>query len=93
MEGPDLFRNLDPSRISRSKAEETLLYVRYLLNREKQPAKIRVYESLKAILEARLEELTEREVLPPIATTAAKQPGLEVGQESIPPGADGLRHL
>lgn len=66
MEAPDLFRNIDPSRISRSKAEETLLYVRYLLDREKAPAKIRVYENLKAILEAKLEELREREMLPPL---------------------------
>jgi hypothetical protein len=66
MDAPDIFRNIDPSRISRSKAEETLLYVRYLLDREQEPAKIRVYENLKAILEARLEELTEREVLPPL---------------------------
>jgi hypothetical protein len=73
MGDPDIFRNLDPDRISRSKAEETLLYVRYLLNREKEPAKIRVYESLKAILEARLDALTEREILPPLDT---KPPGL-----------------
>jgi hypothetical protein len=66
MDGPDIFRNIDPSRISRSKAEETLLYVRYLLNREKENTKIRLYESLKVILEARLEELTERQMLPPI---------------------------
>ena len=65
METADIFRNIDPSKISRSKAEETLLYVRYLLDREQAPAKIQVYENLKAILEARLEELTEREVLPP----------------------------
>jgi hypothetical protein len=68
MDTPDIFRQMDPSRISRSKAEETLLYVRYLLNREKEPAKIRVYESLKAILEARLEELTERQILPPLVS-------------------------
>lgn len=66
MEAPDIFRNIDPSKISRSKAEETLLYVRYLLDREQEPAKVRVYENLKLILEARLEELTEREVLPPV---------------------------
>jgi uncharacterized membrane protein YcjF (UPF0283 family) len=66
MDAPDIFRHIDPSGISRSKAEETLLYVRYLLKREEEPAKIRVYESLKAILEARLEELTEREILPPL---------------------------
>jgi hypothetical protein len=76
MDGQDIFRNIDPSRISRSKAEETLLYVRYLMNREKEPAKIRVYESLKVILEARLEELTEREILPPLAV---KQPGSSSG--------------
>lgn len=82
MDAPDIFRNIDPSRISRSKAEETLLYVRYLLNREKQPGKIRVYEKLKAILEARLEALTEREILPPLVATqqvASYQPGLSRG--------------
>jgi hypothetical protein len=68
MDAPDIFRNIDPARISRSKAEETLLYVRYLLNREQEPAKVRVYEGLKAMLEARIEELTEREVLPPLPT-------------------------
>jgi hypothetical protein len=68
MEAPDLFKNIDPARISRSKAEETLLYVRYLLEREQAPAKARVYENLKAILEARLEELNERQVLPPLAS-------------------------
>lgn len=72
MEAPDLFRNIDPSRISRSKAEETLLYVRYLLDREQAPAKVRVYENLKAILEARLEELTEREVLPPLESGSTR---------------------
>ena len=66
MDAPDIFSNIDPSGISRSKAEEMLLYVRYLLNREKEPVNIRVYENLKAILEARLEALTEREILPPL---------------------------
>jgi hypothetical protein len=66
MDAPDIFDNIDPGRISRSKAEETLLYVRYLLKREQDTARIRIYENLKVILEARLEDLTEREVLPPL---------------------------
>lgn len=64
MDVPAIFNNINPSAISRSKAEEMLLYVRYLLNREKEAAKLRVYENLKILLEDRLEELNEREILP-----------------------------
>ena len=66
MNAPDIFSNIDPSGISRSKAEEMLLYVRYMLKREEDPVNIRIYENLRAILEARLEALTEREILPPL---------------------------
>jgi hypothetical protein len=87
MDAPDIFGQIDPSRISRSKAEETLLYVRYLLNREKEPAKVKVYESLKVILEARLEELTEREVLPPIISdNQAVSTDSELSLEEDKPG-------
>jgi hypothetical protein len=81
MDAPDIFNNIDPSGISRSKAEEMLLYVRYLLNREKDPANIGVYENLKTILEARLEALTEREILPPVVLqhrTISDEKGLSV---------------
>lgn len=61
MDAPYLFNNIDPSRISRNKAEETLLYVRYLLYREKEPLNIQAYENLKAMLEARLKTISDQD--------------------------------
>ncbi len=52
-----MFDNLDLTQISRSKAEEMLLYVRYLLNREQDKVKIEIYNQYRKKLEARLDNL------------------------------------
>src|SRR5687768_12075022 len=77
MDAPGIFSQIDPSRISRSKAEETLLYVRYLLNREQEPAKIKLYQEFKTILEARLKELAGQQEVPPADLNEEKGGGQE----------------
>lgn len=55
----EMFENLDPSQISKAKAEEVLLYLRYLLQREHDKGKIEIYTRYRNILEARVEDLNK----------------------------------
>jgi hypothetical protein len=58
---PDFLYTLDPAAISKNKAEETLLYVRYHLQREKNNKAIEVLQHYQSLIQARLKELEAKE--------------------------------
>jgi hypothetical protein len=87
MEAPDIFKNIDPSKISRNKADETLLYVRYLLTREQDPAKMEVYQNFKLILETRIAEL-DAGVLPVVTLPGTVSPVIEPAADLSMEGAE-----
>ncbi|WP_026463843.1 hypothetical protein [Adhaeribacter aquaticus] len=57
------FANIDIKQVSKSKASEILIYVRYLLARVQNQAEKEELENYKILLEARLAELEGFETL------------------------------